>query len=88
MLDLIEQTGMIRGRLRNLEMEWETVRAQIRKDYQRVEKANERSEKRKTMEEERIESHDGSVSVGESRAEADSPPLHGSFLRKLQAMKR
>jgi len=52
MLDLIEQVAATRGQVRALEVEWEAVRAQIQKGWQRVEKANERSEKRATMEKE------------------------------------
>ncbi len=51
MLDLIEQVAATRGQVRALEVEWEAVRAQIQKGWQRVEKANERSEKRTTMDE-------------------------------------
>ncbi len=79
MLDLIEQVAALRGQVRNIEMEWESVRVQIRKDYQRVEKANERGEKRKTMEE------DGDRE-SLSPAGLDPQPLHG-FAEKFRLMK-
>jgi len=77
-LDLIEQVAAIRGQIRNLEVEWESVRIQIRKDYQRVEKANERAERRATMEPE-----EERPDAGEAEP---SPALHG-FAAKLHAMK-
>lgn len=77
-LDLIEQVAAIRGQIRNLEVEWESVRAQIRKDYQRVEKANERAERRTTM--------DGDEEPVTAQGTEEDPPLHG-FAAKLQAMK-
>ncbi len=43
-LDLIEQVTELRGRLRAVEAEWDDMRAQIRKGYQRLEKAHERLE--------------------------------------------
>ena len=45
-LDLIEQVTELRGRLRSIESEWDDIRVQIRKGYQRLEKANERAEAR------------------------------------------
>jgi len=41
-LDLIEQVTALRGQVRSLEAEWDDMRAQIRKGYQRMEKAYER----------------------------------------------
>ena len=41
-LDLIEQVAALRGQVRALEVEWDDMRAQIRKGYQRMEKAYER----------------------------------------------
>lgn len=41
-LHLIEQVTELRGRLRAVEAEWDDMRAQIRKGYQRMEKARER----------------------------------------------
>lgn len=49
-LDLIEQMTALRGQVRAMESEWDAIRVQIQKGWQRVEKANERSERRKTME--------------------------------------
>lgn len=46
MLDLIEQVAAVRGRLNAMGTEWEDVKAQVKKSYQRMEKANERAEKR------------------------------------------
>ncbi len=43
-LDLIEQVAELRGRVRGMEAEWESIRIQIRKDYQRMEKAHDRLE--------------------------------------------
>jgi len=81
-LDLIEQVAALRGQVRNIEMEWESVRVQIRKDYQRVEKGNERAEKRMTMEEDGNSLAD---SAGDARG-TEPEPLHG-FAEKLRQMK-
>lgn len=43
-LDLIEQVAALRGQVRALESEWDDMRGQIRKGYQRMEKAHERLE--------------------------------------------
>lgn len=43
-LDLIEQVAALRGQVRAMESEWDDIRAQIRKGYQRMEKAYERLE--------------------------------------------
>jgi len=42
LLDLIEQLAALRGQVRTIEAEWDDMRAQIRKGYQRMEKAHER----------------------------------------------
>ena len=41
-LDLIEEVADLRGRIRSLQIEWEDIRVQIRKGYQRMEKAADR----------------------------------------------
>ena len=43
-LDLIEQVASLRGQVRATEIEWDDMRAQIRKGYQRMEKAYERGQ--------------------------------------------
>jgi len=43
-LDLIEQVTALRGQVRALEAEWLDMRAQIKKGYQRMEKAYERAQ--------------------------------------------
>ena len=43
-LDLIEQVAALRGQVRALESEWDDMRTQIKKGYQRMEKAFERAE--------------------------------------------
>ncbi len=78
MLDLIEQVAATRGQVRALEVEWEAVRAQIQKGWQRVEKANERSEKRKTMEDE--------PEPEPAAAAVTGPQLQG-FAKKLAEMR-
>ncbi len=42
-LDLIESVAALRGQVRALEAEWDDMRTQIRKGYQRMEKAHERA---------------------------------------------
>ncbi len=44
-LDLIEQLATLRGRVSSMETEWLDVKDQVRKSYQRIEKAAERLEK-------------------------------------------
>ncbi len=73
-LDLIEQVTALRGQVRSLESEWDDMRTQIQKSYQRMEKANQRAERR--------------LADGEVEGEVDMPkspevlPLHG-FAKKL-----
>jgi len=45
-LDLIEQVAALRGQVRAMETEWDDIRDQIKKGYQRIEKANQRAERR------------------------------------------
>ncbi len=70
----------MRGQITALEDDWKRTKEQVRKDYQRVEKANERQEKRRTM-----EGEDGDPPA-EAQAPESSPPLHG-FALKLHEMK-
>ncbi len=51
-LDMIEQVTALRGQVRALEAEWLDMRDQLKKSYQRMEKANERAEKRLAKQEE------------------------------------
>jgi len=45
-LDLIEQLAQLRGQVRAMETEWDDVRLQIKKGFQRMEKASQRAERR------------------------------------------
>ncbi len=45
-LDLIEQVAALRGQVRAMETEWDDAKAQIKKAYQRMEKANQRADER------------------------------------------
>ncbi len=78
-LDLIEQVAALRGQVRAVEAEWESIRQQIRKDYQRMEKAHDR------LEAKRGEGKNGSpvsTDAGEPHAEP-AVELHG-FAKKLK----
>lgn len=74
----------MRGQINALEDDWKKVKEQVRKDYQRVEKANQRAERR-------IEGFDDPDEVEPVRNTQRAPekeiPLHG-FARKLQEMNR
>jgi len=54
-LDLIEQVAALRGQVRSMETEWDDIRVQIQKGYQRMEKANQRAEKRMGLDEEELD---------------------------------
>ena len=54
-LDLIESVADLRGRIRSLEIEWEDIRTQIRKGYQRMEKAADRLDEKKDGKKPRVE---------------------------------
>ena len=75
-LDLIEQVAALRGQVRSMETEWDDIRGQIQKGYQRMEKANQRAERR----------------VGDPDGEVDAHqvvpplPLH-PFAKKLAQMR-
>ncbi len=69
---------MLRGQVRSMETEWDDIREQIRKGYQRMEKAHERSKRRH----EDVDDAPTSDPVEEPR----QIELHG-FAKKLQEMK-
>lgn len=75
-LELIEQLTALRGQVRTLEAEWDDMRAQIRRGYQRMEKAYERMQ-------------DDAPCPDAQPLEVETaglPAAHG-FVRKLNAMK-
>jgi len=75
-LDLIEQVTALRGQVRALEAEWLDMRDQVKKSYARMERANERAEKRiKKQEDDDLEEL--------APSHGDQIPLHG-FAKKLQ----
>ncbi len=80
-LDLIEQVAYMRGQITALEHDWKSTKEQVRKDYQRVEKANQRAERREFVD----EGEAGDV-VPKSPEVEPSLPLTG-FARKLEQMK-
>jgi len=79
-LDLIEQVAYMRGQINALEDDWKKVKEQVRKDYQRVEKANQRAERR-------LEGFDDADEDQTPPAAKVEPELRG-FARKLQEMRR
>lgn len=80
-LDLIEQVSYMRGQITALEDDWKSTKEQVRKDYQRVEKANQRAERR--------ESVDDDDPVPGSQVERREEPEQKltAFALKLQRMK-
>ncbi len=54
-MDLIERVADLQGQVGALQHEWAEVKATLQKGWQRVEKANERAEKRSSMEPEESE---------------------------------
>lgn len=74
-LDLIEEVAELRGRVRSMNVEWDDIRAQIKKGYQRMEKAFERLEKAQVIEPEEVQ-----------QEEAVSEPRN--FIDKLKVMNR
>lgn len=78
-LDLIEQVAALRGQVRALESEWDDMRAQIRKGYQRMEKAFERLDS----------GEEGATPSPGPVLEPAIEPLEGppSFIDKLRALK-
>ena len=77
MLDLIEQVAALRGHVRAIETEWDDVKAQVKKAYGRIERANTRAEERDDPE---PEEDPKVVSV-------PIAPLPG-FAGKIQALQR
>jgi len=76
-LDLIEQVAALRGHVRAIETEWDDVKAQVKKAYARIERANQRAEAR--------EDYDP---IEEPPDRSEPPePSHG-FAGKLQALQR
>ncbi len=74
-LAIIEEMAGLRGRLRSIESEWDDMRAQIRKGYQRMEKAYERQQ----------EAGSSSPCPDEEPAVAGLPEAQG-FAKKLKAL--
>jgi len=78
-LDLIEQVAALRGQVRAMETEWDDIREQIKKGYQRIEKANQRASRR-------LEDEDGGNSLpdtGDARTLAEPPVELRGFAKKL-----
>lgn len=84
-LDCIEQVATLRGQVRSMETEWDDIRAQIKKGFQRMEKANQRAEARGEDDEQGRGpvDGDGRGARGVPVAEYEIP-----FLKKLHAMGR
>lgn len=76
-LGLIEQVTELRGRVRAMETEWDDIRLQIKKGFQRMEKANQRAEARAEESDD-----DESPPVPTN----DGPPLQG-FAKKLAELR-
>jgi len=76
MLDLIEQVAYMRGQVKSLEDEWRSTREQLRKDYQRVEKANQRADRREGR------GSDSDDDVNSEPVRTEPSPLFG-FAKKL-----
>lgn len=77
-LDLIEQVSYMRGQISALEHDWKNTKEQVRKDYQRVEKANQRAERRQ------YDDEDGEPAPVE---ETSGTAALTGFALKLQQMK-
>jgi len=80
-LDLIEQVTALRGQVRALDAEWLDMRNQIKKSYQRMEKANERAEKRLAKMED-VELDDLGERINQKARHGDQLYLTG-FAKKL-----
>jgi len=78
-LDLIEQVAYMRGQINAIEDDWKKVKEQVRKDYQRVEKANQRAERR-------VEGFDDADEDQTAAAARTEVPLHG-FAAKIHRMR-
>lgn len=81
-LDLIERVAALRGQVRAMETEWDAIRVQIQKGWQRLEKANSRAERR--LEDGEGGGHGGSVpdATGDAVVSSNPVPLAG-FAKKL-----
>jgi len=79
-LDLIEQVAALRGHVRAIETEWDDVKAQVKKAYGRIERANQRADERGEL----AQGEEGSDPPGDS---IPSPPAPG-FAGKIQALQR
>lgn len=75
-LGLIEDLTQLRGKVNALEVEWGDVKETVKKSYQRVERANQRAERR-------LEEPDGEPDPVGVEPEV---PLHG-FAKKLAERK-
>jgi len=71
----------LRGQVRSLESEWDDIRDQIKKGYQRMEKANQRAERR-------LDDGDGAGDPPAKVAQESSPaPLLHGFAKKLEQVR-
>ncbi len=87
LLDLIEQVAQLRATVRGMETEWDSVRDQIRKGYQRMERSNQRFERRTHVEEGDLDAEASGPVDGHPEGTRDIPPLHGSFAEKLSQLR-
>lgn len=78
-IDLIEQVTALRGQLNAIELEWESVKEQVKKSYQRIEKANQRHDKR---------ADDEQVDLEEQIAQPEPIVELRGFAKKLKEMGR
>jgi len=76
-LGLIEDLAALRAKVNGLVVEWEDVKTTVQKSYQRVERANQRAERR-LEDGEPLEEHVKEIAAIDSITR----PLHG-FARKL-----
>jgi len=82
-LDLIEQVAALRGHVRAIETEWDDVKAQVKKAYGRIERANTRADER--------ELDGGGNSLpdsGDDHALAEPSPVAHGFAGKLLELQR
>ena len=63
-LDLIEEVADLRGKVRSIQVEWDDIRVQIRKGYQRMEKAYDRLEPKVVDAPDRADEANGPEPVG------------------------
>lgn len=79
-LDLIEQVAALRGHVRAIETEWDDVKAQVKKAYGRIERANNRADER--------EGNSLEDSAGDARVVEPLPSQPVGFAAKLLALQR